>query len=94
MDNPNFRCIVVSYGRVSGRAKRYPYWEPSIYYSYITKDEKLVWKLHGTTHLKARRSYALAKKDAQEYAKNHNIPFIDSHIRQYNAIKTKVVLNY
>lgn len=77
-------CVTVSYGRVRGKARNYPYFQPCIYGEHITKDNRKVWKLNRVLGI-ARRSANLAKKDALEIAKNRNIPFING-IRQWNII--------
>jgi hypothetical protein len=78
------QCITCSYGRVHGKAKSYPYFQPCLYEEYITKDNRKLWKLKyvlGT----ARRSKRLAEQDALDFCKQDNIPYIDN-IRQWCSV--------
>jgi hypothetical protein len=80
------RCITVSYGRVSGKAKLYRYWEPAIYIASTRKrDGKLVWKLDYACG-NARRSERLAKMDALEIAERMRIPFVEG-VRQGREVE-------
>ena len=79
------QVITVSYGKVSGKAKNYPYFQSALYEpSYIKSRDHFAYKLVG--HLgTARRSYKLAKQDAENYAKERNCLFKEG-IRQYMKV--------
>lgn len=78
-------CVTVSYGKVKGRAKQFPYWQPAIYKTYQNKEGKLVWRYvqHVGT---ARRSPKLAKKDALEIANKHSYIYLDG-VRQWRPVE-------
>lgn len=79
------KCITISYGRVKGKAKNYPYYQPCMYEQYITKDGRKVWKLYkvlGTAH----RSERLAREDAMKYCRQYHLAY-ESGIRQWMKVK-------
>ena len=78
----NSFCVTVSYGRVRGRARQYPYFEPCIYKTHLTKDGRLLWKLHSLGGTRARRSYGLAVEDAIKISHEKMVPYL-SGIRQW-----------
>lgn len=77
--------ITISYGRVRGKAKNYPYFQPCMYEEYTTKDGRKVWKLSKVLG-RARRSIRLAEKDALSYCKEYNVLY-KSGIRQWKEIE-------
>ena len=84
----NNQCLTVSYGRVRGIAKNYPYHQPCIYEEYIIQTGenkgKKVWKLVRTAG-PARRSLNIVYRDVKNLSKQLNIPFIEG-IRQWKEI--------
>jgi len=66
------QIITVSYGKVRGKAKQYRYWQPVIYEEHKTRDGRIIYKYVSHVGI-ARRSYNLAKIDAQSY----NIPYLE-----------------
>lgn len=66
--------VTVSYGRVMGKAKNYPYFQPALYEKKKLKNGKIVWSY--VCHLgTARRSVKLAEKDAIKFASERNCSF-------------------
>ena len=60
------QIITVSYGKVVGKARRFPYFQPAIYEVQQLKNGKTVYKY--VNHIgTARRSYNKAENDAQNY---------------------------
>lgn len=78
------KIITVSYGRVSGKAKNYPYYQPCMYEAYTTKDGRRVWKLSKVLGI-ARRSQRLAREDAMKYCRQYNLGY-EVGIRQWDKI--------
>lgn len=79
------KCVTVSYGKVTGKAKNYPYFQPALYKTAKLKNGKFVWKYCG--HLgTARRSVNKATNDAKEYAKDKLIAYIDG-VRNNNLVE-------
>lgn len=78
------KCITVSYGRVAGKMKNYPYFQPVLYEEYTTKDNRKLWKY--VDHIGTpRRSIDLAKYDAKEISKQDSIPYIPG-VRNWTPI--------
>lgn len=70
------KCVTVSYGKVSGRAKQYHYVQPALY-ELIWSEQHLKYKWVYLEHLgRTRRSDKLALNDALEYSYKYNIPYI------------------
>lgn len=85
------QVTTVSYGRVRGRAKQYPYWQACLYEFRPRKsDGKMTAWLVGTIGA-AYRSEAKATLDAVNYAQANNILY-HSCVRQYTPLK-KVLSN-
>ncbi len=80
----DIKCVTVSYGRVRGKAKNYPYFEPAVYFAKRTKDGIVKWVLDYSCG-GARRSARLAEQDARAIAAEKNIPFIFG-VRQYHPV--------
>ena len=78
------KVITVSYGRVAGKAKSYPYHQPCVYREYTKKNGEKVWKLWRVLGI-ARRSYRLAERDALEFCSDYRCDY-KSGIRQWNKI--------
>lgn len=79
-------CVTVSYGRVRGRAKNYPYHQPAEYRMKSLSSGRVVWEYVG--HLgTARRSLRLAEEDAKAYARSNKLLFIPGvrHNQQVSA---------
>jgi hypothetical protein len=78
------QCVTVSYGRVYGKAKNYPYYQPCIYEEYITQKNEKKWKLKQVRGA-ARRSFSFALREAVIISQKENIPFL-SGIRQWTKV--------
>lgn len=77
-------CVTVSYGKVSGKAKKYQYWQPALYQIHYRKDGIAVWKY--IKHLgRARRSERLATQDAIDFHKELGAIYLEG-IRQYRKV--------
>lgn len=83
------KCVTVSYGEVSGRMKRFPYFQTVIYESYITKDGRKLWKY--VNHIGTpRRSKSLAEHDAKEISKEQKIRYLPG-VRNWTPIPSTLV---
>lgn len=82
------QCVTLSYGKVIGNAKRYPYWQGAIYETRKTKKGILIWQY--VSHVgTARRSKQLAMRDIEAFSAQHNIPIITgvrNNVIAYSAI--------
>ena len=68
-------AVTVSYGRVRGKARNYPYFQPAIYKATRLKNGKIVWAYQY--HLgRARRSPKLAAQDADAAVGTFNEPSV------------------
>jgi len=77
--------VTVSYGRVRGSARNYPYYQPAKYARHTTTDGRVVWKYVEHCGI-ARRSLKLAQQDALELAERLNCDFLDN-VRQWNPVE-------
>jgi hypothetical protein len=80
------RCVTVTYGRVKGSAKKYPYYQAATYYEHVTKDGRSVWWLENVI-AGTFRSRDLAVKHAKDKAVEHGIPYLEN-IRQNTPISS------
>lgn len=78
------KVVTVSYGRVKGKAKSYPYYQPCIYREYTKKNGEKVWKLYRVLGI-ARRSYKLAEMDALDFCDEYDCEYRRG-IRQWNKV--------
>lgn len=69
------RCVTTSYGKVSGKAAQYRYWQPAIYETTTTKAGTEIWayvRHEGT----ARRSPNKAEQEARDLAASLGLPYV------------------
>ncbi len=85
MSEKNRRRVTVSYGKASGAARKYQYWQPAVYELEPLKDGTLVWRYryHAGT---ARRSEKLATQDALALAKAKGFEY-RTKIRNFNKLE-------
>lgn len=83
------RVATVSYGRVRGRARRYPYWQACLYeYRPRKSDGKLIARLVSTIS-KPYRSEMKAINVAKTYAADYDI-FYDRYVRQNYDVSEEI----
>ena len=78
-------CYTVSYGKVRGKAKQYPYYQTAMYQQYVTKDCRCIWKYIRHCD-RAYRSYNKAEKLTKILSLQDNIPYIQG-IRNNTEVK-------
>jgi hypothetical protein len=72
MTSQSILAVAVSYGEVRGKAKEYPYFQPTLYRARARKRDGIPTWRHIRHLGVARRSRNLAEKDARDFSEELN----------------------